>query len=71
MEAYKIDSYEQEIKKILLTNPATAGDLNTALLAFDAGMANERLKTAYKNVTQTVLLNNTDSALVNDALVLL
>lgn len=66
-----IYSYEQEIKSILLTNPATPADLNAALLAFDASLANERMQAAYKNITQTVLLNNTDSALVNDALGLL
>ena len=66
-----IYSYEQEIKAILLTNPATAGDLNTALLAYDTGLANERLKTAYKNVTQTLLMDNGDSTLVHDALALL
>ena len=71
MQADVIDNYEQQIKAILLSNPATAADLNTALLAFDAGLASARLKTAYKNVTQTVLLNTTDSALVGAAMELL
>lgn len=71
MEANTIDSYEQQIKAILATNPATAADLNTALLTFDAGLANERMKAALKNVTQTVLLSSTDASLVNDAMGLL
>ncbi len=71
MEARNIDNYEQEIKTILASNPATPADLNTALLAFDASLANQRMKTALKNVTLTVLLNSTDSTLVHDAIGLL
>ena len=71
MDANVVDDYGQQIKTILLTNPATGAALNTALLAYDTGLANKRLQTALKNVTQTLLLNNTDSTLVNDALGLL